>query len=100
MRRSLQSEFPRFGRLIIQGGGHLPITLDRTLSQGCGIYTSCCFLPGATQAVTVTSNGEVGAQFTHFRSLFGRAMEWTSVYRPQFFQGCTAATRDWGIEAM
>lgn len=27
--------------------------------QGNGVYTSCCFLPGTTQAITVSSIGEV-----------------------------------------
>lgn len=40
-----------------------------TSPQGNGTYTSCCFLPGTTQAITVTSTGEVRHTMKMFPSL-------------------------------
>lgn len=48
------------------------VAFNRPRTQGNGVYTSCCFLPGTTQAITVTSIGEVGDKATILSSLAGQ----------------------------
>lgn len=51
---------------------HTCVAFHRPRTQGNGVYTSCCFLPGTTQAITVTSIGEVGDKATILSSLAGQ----------------------------
>ncbi|CBJ27265.1 flagellar associated protein [Ectocarpus siliculosus] len=39
--------------------GYIPRMSRHDFKKGNGVYTSCCFLPGTTQAITVTSIGEI-----------------------------------------
>ncbi|CAM9977972.1 unnamed protein product [Scytosiphon promiscuus] len=39
--------------------GYVPRMSRHDFKKGNGVYTSCCFLPGTTQAITVTSVGEI-----------------------------------------
>ncbi|CAM9695874.1 unnamed protein product [Ectocarpus sp. 12 AP-2014] len=39
--------------------GYIPRMSRHDFKKGNGVYTSCCFLPGTAQAITVTSIGEI-----------------------------------------